>query len=963
MELERFLAADRRRGFMLDCAPLLRITLIRTSSSDYRFVLTFHHMLLDGWSLQRLNAEFITLYRAHCLGRDVTLEPVRPYRDYISWLQAQDLGKAEAYWRNRLAGFCSPTDLRIHNLRSETEVGQYHEHIHTISVELTATLRDFTQKYRVTLNTLVQAAWAVLLARYSGEDNVLFGSVVSGRSAMLPGVEIMLGLFINTIPVRVNVPPDATIAAWLESVQAEQIAAREFEHAPLVEVQGWSEVPRGTPLFETVLAMENYPIAAPVENGLASDIRHFQRTNYPLTVGVLPQAEMQVIFLYNHRFDAETIVRMAGHFERLLEDIAADPQRRVSELSLLSRAEEHQLLVEWNRTATPYPRHAGLAELFEQQVRATPAAPAALFDGKTCSYLELDCRANWLAHALRARGVGRGTVVGVCLEPSLAMLAAVLAILKADAAYLPLDPGYPPERLAFMLDDLGCRLVLTHNHLAPALAGAPSVEPLCLDDMALTGESPAAPARQAGPDDLAYVMYTSGSTGRPKGVCVPQRAVVRLVRGTDYLQLDASDRVAALSNFSFDAATFEIWGALLNGACLVGVRRDIALAPRELARELRAQAITTLFLTTALFHQVAAAEPTAFAALRCMLFGGSPIDVRRVRAVLTVGPPERLLHVYGPTENTTFSTWHLVQAVPEDARTVPIGRPLANSRAYVLDSQQRLVPIGVPGELYVGGDGLARGYWARDALTAERFVADPFAAAPGARLYRTGDLVRWRADGALEFLGRLDEQVKIRGFRVEPGEVEAALLEHPAVREAVVLAHSEPDRETRLVAYVVGADNGPEPADLRAHLMRKLPDWMIPTVFMRIDAIPLTANGKPDRSAVGPFDSNRPELTETFLEPRTELELSLAALWREVLGVERVGINDDFFQLGGHSLLATQLISRLRDEFDVEVPFDQFFERPTIAGIVKVIGILQWITRPLEARNGEGTELFEEGEL
>ncbi|HEX2077204.1 MAG TPA: amino acid adenylation domain-containing protein, partial [Longimicrobium sp.] len=565
-------------------------------------------------------------------------------------------------------------------------------------------------------------------------------------------------------------------------------------------------------------------------------------------------------------------------------------------------------------------------ELFEAQVRERPGAVALVWGGAELTYQELAARANRLAHHLVRRGVGPETRVGVLLERSAELIVALLAVLKAGGCYVPLDPAYPPERLALMLADAGASVLVARGGLASDLE-APHAAVVDLDVLAdaLAAEPDDPPRSGASPENLAYIVYTSGSTGKPKGVMVAHRHVVQLVCETDYVRFAPGDRVAQASNASFDALTFEAWGALLNGATLVGIGRDVLLSPRALREFLRGNGITTLYQTTALLNQLSREQPDIFAPLREVLFGGQAADAESVRRVLASGKPKRLLHMYGPTETTAWCSWEAVEHLDEDALTVSVGRPTGNQRIYLLDSALQPVPIGVPGEAWVGGDGVVRGYLDRPALTAERFVPDPFTAEPGARMYRTGDRLRWTADGVLEFLGRLDAQVKIRGFRIEPGEVESVLSAHAGVREARVIVRGDAPGEARLVAYVVG---GVDAEELREHLRRSLPEYMVPAAFVGLERLPVTPNGKLDVKALPAPELGSAE--ERYVAPRTPVEEVLAGIWSEVLRIERVGRRDNFFELGGHSLLAVQVISRVRQVLAVEAELGQVFTRPVL---------------------------------
>jgi amino acid adenylation domain-containing protein len=938
-------------------------------------VWSFHHLLLDGWSLPLVLNEAFGCYEALARGRELEPGIARPYRDYLAWLGRQDRHAAEAYWREQLAGFRAPTPLGVDRGAGRAGDGEADiaEQSVQVSAAATAALKALGRRQQITLSSMVQGAWGLLLSRYSGEREVVFGVTVSGRPAGLPGVESMVGLFINTLPMRVKVSPEQPLVGWLKGVQAQQVEQRQYEYSPLVEIQGWSQVDTRQPLFETLLAFENYPVDASGLRQRSSvlqiqGLRVDERTNYPVTVVATPGPKLSLRAIYDReRFDDETIVRMLGHLTTMLEGIAARPEETLSELPLLTEGERHQVLVEWNATQSDYPR-GSIAELFEAQVERTPAGVAVAFGGESLSYGELNGRANQLARHLKGLGVGPEARVAICAERSLEMVVGLLGILKAGGAYVPLDPSYPKERLAFMLEDSRVEVLLTQERMLGSLPEHGG-RVVCLDRdwPRIEEESGANLPGGGGGDELAYVIYTSGSTGIPKGVAVSHRAVNRLVLNTDYVEVKATDRIAQASNASFDAATFEVWGALLNGACVVGVSRDVSLSPRELGAALREQGVTILFLTTALFNAVAREDVGAFSGLRHLLFGGEAVDPATVREVRRRGSPGRLLHVYGPTETTTFATWHRVEDVAEGASTVPIGRPIANTRVYVLDDALRPVPVGVAGELFIGGDGLARGYLGRSELTAEKFVPDPFGVEGGERLYRTGDLVRWLADGTIEFLGRIDTQVKIRGFRVELGEIESVLGAHPAVRDVVVLAREDAPGEKRLVAYVTAVrEPSPSVAELRSYLLEKVPAYMVPSAFVCLESLPLNPNGKVDRRAL-PAPEGRPDLEQALVPPRNDLEKEIAAIWRDVLHLDDVGVHDNFFDLGGHSLTLLRVHGKIRGRMrNADVKIVDLFQYPTVGALAAYLSAAEVgesaAPGPRErARGGELTRAGEEG--
>ncbi len=961
-QLESFLQADRRQGFDLAKAPLMRLVLIRLAEHSYHFIWSFHHLLLDGWSASRLFNEVFTLYEARCRGEDLPLAADRPYRDYIAWLQQQDLGQAETYWRQTLRGFTTPTRLFFDRLpgSGSSPEHEYAEQQVQLSPAATTALQALARQYQVTLNTLVQGAWAILLSRYSGEADVLFGAVVSGRPADLSGVETMMGLFINTLPVRVTVSPQITLAAWLKTLQTRQIEARHYEYSPLAQVQGWSEVARGQALFESILIFENYPVSQPSsaqgQHITIRNVHFFEKTNYPLTIIVEPGPALWLRFSYDSDyFDHAAISRILGHFQTLLEGMVDQPAARLSDLSILTAAEQRQLLVEWNNTAADYPQEQCLHHLFEARVAQIPEANALTYQSETLTYGELNRRANQLAHYLRAQGIGPEVIVGLCVERSLEMVVGLLGILKASAAYLPLDPTYPPDRLAWMLADTQTPLLLTQQRLIKKLPRH-SARLVCLDRdwPTITQHSADNPAGEVTPQNLAYVLFTSGSTGQPKGVAIEHHSPVALVAWAGQIfTADDLAGVLASTSINFDLSVFELFVPLSWGGRVILVENALHLPTLPAA------------------HQVTLVNTVPSAMTELLRLGDLPLSVRTVNLAGEPLRPElvqqlyrqksvqRVFDLYGPSEDTTYSTF----ALRSSQGPATIGRPVANTQVYLLDAQLQPVPIGVPGELYLGGAGLARGYLNRPGLTAEKFIPNPFSSAAngqrpiateevptfnglpsvvGSRLYKTGDLARYLPDGNIEFLGRLDHQIKIRGFRVELGEIEAALRRHPAVREAVMLFRSNQDGsdQKQLVAYLVThPGDRPRNSDLRNFLKQTLPDYMIPSSFVFLAALPLTPNGKIDRKALPAPDSARPEVSESYTLPRYPTEEMLATIWAEILGLERVGIHDDFFELGGHSLLATQLVLRVREVFQVELSLREFFTTATVAGLAQAIDL------------------------
>ncbi len=945
--LQAFKQAELEQQVPLNQTPLMRWTLIQLQADCYELVWSHHHLVTDGWSLSVILQEVLAFYQAIDAGKDISLAPVRPYRDYIAWLQKQDLTQAKVFWQKSLDGFAAPTplvvDRRLPHHRA-LEKSAYAEGY--LSAKTTAALQLLAKANAFTLNTIVQGAWALLLSRYSGESDILFGATVSGRTPTLSGIESMVGLFINTVPVRVEVPAAGQLLPWLQQLFSQQRERDLYSYSPLVEIQANSQVAEGMPLFESLLVFENYPLDEASKHKFGdleiSKVTGVEQTNYPLTAIVIPGSQLFIRIIYDaERFEADTISRMLGHLQTLLEAIASNPYQRLSEIALLTKAEKYQLLEEWNDTKTNYPADKCIGRLFEEQVDKNPQAIAAIYEDGQLTYQQLNSRANQLARHLQSLGVKPEVLVGVYIERGLDTIVAMLGILKAGGAYLPLDPTYPQERLAYMIEDAAVSVLLTKSELTAKLPSY-QVKVVCLDDAKLISDySTDNPTTAVTSSNLAYVIYTSGSTGKPKGVAVPQQAIVRLVKQTNYLQLRQNECFAQASNANFDAATFEIWGALLNGYKLVGLTKEIMLSPEQLREHLTRYQITILFITTALFNQLVSAQTDIFTSLRTILFGGEAINPSWVEAVLKNGPPERLLHVYGPTESTTFATWYLIRQVPAGATNIPIGRPLSNTTLYVLDPHQQPVPIGVPGELYIGGDGLARGYLNRPELTQQKFVANPFSINPS-RLYKTGDLVGYLPDGNIEFMGRIDKQVKIRGFRIELGEIESVLSGHNAVQKSVVVVREDDGKDRHLVAYIVlnEAKNSLQQneliQELQFYLKQKLPNFMLPSFYVCLEDLPLTPNGKINRDALPPPDP-KTQLKAIYVEPKTDTEKRIAAIWQELLSVDKVGIDDNFFNLGGHSLLATQMISRLRAAFEIDLPLRTVFDRPTVAALASVI--------------------------
>ncbi|WP_420803558.1 amino acid adenylation domain-containing protein [Saccharothrix deserti] len=920
--LRELLAEDRAQGLDLGVAPLMRVAIARLSPTSVQVLWTFHHVLLDGWSVFHVLSDVLN---------PGELPERRPFRDYVAWLVRQrDDDAAEAHWRRVLGTFDSPTPLPADRTAPHGTSSQ------RLSVELTATeseqLYEFARRHRLTPSAIVQGAWALLLARSSGRRDVCFGATVSGRPADLPGVDGITGIFINTLPVRVQVDGAAPVADWLRSLQDGQVESRRFEHVPLTRIQGWSGVERGTDLFDSVVVFENYPAdlseALGHEGVGLRELSAVETTSFPLGATVYPAERLGVLLGYEPAmFDATTVERLGERLRRLLVGLVEDPDRPLADVPWLSEAEIRQVLVDWNGSAARTPITDTIPSLFAAQAARTPNAVAVTCEGTNLTYRELDEHANRLAHHLIAAGAGPETLVALKFPRSADLVVAILGVLKAGAAYLPLDVSYPADRISYMITD--SRPIHTLERL-PDLTGLPST-------------APNVPAR---PDQAAYVIYTSGSTGKPKGVVVPHANVVRLFSATDHWFGFGPDDVWTLfHSYAFDFSVWELWGALLHGGRLVVVPHEVSRSPRDFARLIADERVTVLNQTPSAFHPLLAEAPDLD--VRYVIFGGEALDVRKLDAWRGRGA---LVNMYGITETTVHVTWSAVPSSGHDSsghdssghdssghdssghdssgHDGSIGVPIPDLRVYVLDDDLKPVPPGVPGEMYVAGPGVARGYLNRPGLTAQRFPANPFGP-PGDRMYRTGDLARW-ADGRLDYLGRADQQVKIRGFRVELGEVEAALLAHPGVAQVVVVAN-----EHRLVAYFV-PDKPTTASELRDHTSRVLPDHMVPAAFVALDSLPLTANGKLDRVAL-PAPERDAVTSDEYVAPRTETEEAIAAIWADVLGVNRVGVEDSFFALGGDSIRGLHITARTKAAFDVDLSPRDVLTARTVSALAELV--------------------------
>ncbi len=935
--LRELMESENRKGFDLRQPPLMRLWLIHVAEEEHQMVWSHHHMLLDGWSVPVLVQEVFACYEALRYGEAVQLPRPRPYRDFIAWLQEQELTVAESFWRRLLRGFRTPTPLGIEcsGRVTKPEHRRYAEASMRFSEPASDGFHQFVQRHRLTLNSLLQGGWAALLGRYSGEPGVVFGAVSAGRPATLAGVDKMLGLFINTLPVRVAMPNGEPAVDWLLALQEQQAEARQFEHTPLPQVHAWSEIHLGTPLFESLFVFENYPVrdlvAEQAKMSLSiADVRFEDRNSYPLSVLSGPGAQVSLRVAYDEsRFDSTTAQRLLGHFATLLRELTADAGRPVTELPLLDAVERQQLLVEVNATTAPTIAGRTLHGLFEAQAARTPDSVALVAGNQRVSYRELDAKARCIAHYLEELGVGPEVPVGIFLRRTPAMVAALLGVLKAGGAYMGLDPDLPASRIEFMLADAGSTVVITEWLLRDRLPGC-GAQLVGLEAIPEPAEPlPVTEPRPYG--DLAYLIYTSGSTGRPKGVAIEHRSAVALMDWAAGVFRPAElAGVLAGSSIGFDLSVFEIFATLTLGGMVI--LADSTLALHTLANASQVTLVNTVPTVLAGLLRQGGLPPS----VRVVCTAGETLPQNVAEEVYRTTAVETLYNLYGPTEDTTYSTWTPVER--DISRPPSIGRPFPNTRVYLLDRWLEPVPAAVAGEVFLAGDGLARGYLGRPALTAERFLPDQFGG-PGERMYRTGDLARWLPDGRLDFVARTDHQVKIRGYRIELGEIEAVLQEHPDVAGAVVLVQQEATGEKVLVAYFTARQEPPPTAQqLRTFARRQLPDPMVPGRMIRLPELPRTANGKVDRDALArPAEPAKASKTHGYTAPRSVLEEVLAEMWAELLRCERVGIDDDFFDLGGDSLLAVQLMARLRATFPAELTASALFSSSTVAQLAQAL--------------------------
>ncbi|NOQ25416.1 MAG: amino acid adenylation domain-containing protein, partial [Bacteroidales bacterium] len=918
---------DKKRGFILDQDILLRVSLLQIDNNEYELIWSNHHILMDGWCLSIINNDFFEIYNSLLNNRTLKLNSVTPFKEYVKWLDGIDKNTSLEYWKEYLSGYEEQASLPNLSKKGK-EFVQQKEHLQ-LSKEVSAKFQKIASENNVTANIILQSVWAIVLGKYSNKEDIVFGSVVSGRPSEIYGVESIVGLFINNVPVRIQFSQDIEFSTLIKRVQNSNLDSETHHFISLAEIQAQSVLKQN--LIDHILVFENYPIAEKMEsldgdneqlNIQISGVDTFEQTNYNLTISASLSDVLHVDFIYNANiFDSETMKSLKIHFENVIHHIVSDSELRISAIDILTEEEKHQLLYDFNKTETEYPKDKTIHQLFEEQVKQFPDKLALEYENKTFTYQELNEESNKVANCLRKRNVFNEQLVGLMVNRSPEMIIGILGILKSGGAYVPIDPEYPKERINHLIKDSGVTILLSTEGFEKLYDF--SGEIILLDGAIVNKSSINFNIIKNASNNLAYVMYTSGSTGQPKGVEVEHKNVVRLVKNTNYFPFSQGHKILQTGAPVFDATTFEIWGALLNGGCLHIPDNEIILNTELFGKCIKENTITTVWLTSSLFNLLAEEDINVFSSLSYLLVGGDVLSVKYINKVKEANKKLVLINGYGPTENTTFSTCFKIEK--EYIGSIPIGKPISNSTAYILDKHNKIQPIGVSGELLVGGDGIARRYLNNPELTREKFIPHPFK--KGERLYKTGDLAKWLPDGNIEFLGRIDHQVKIRGFRIEVGEIEHVLLKHENIKESVVLA-LENNGEKYLCAYVICKEELNH-EELRAYMSAQVPDYMIPSYFVQLEKLPLTSNGKVNRRAL---PSPEIKAGDDYEAPSNEIEENLLEIWSEVLNIEKedISVNTNFFSIGGHSLKATVLTSNIHKEIGVEFPLRDVFLYSTI---------------------------------
>ena len=942
-ELQKIVSQEVQKPFQLSTGPLIRTSLVKMGANDYFFLLSMHHIITDGWSMNIFFKELSTLYEDFSRGLPGSLPNLKiQYADYSvwqrQWLKGNKLQVQLDYWKEKLAGYSThhiPTDYP----RSSVQTFNGTLKNFAFSSFFSKALKDICQKEQVTMFMVLLAIFKILVFRMTGQRDILVGSPISGRTRT--ELEGIIGFFVNTLIFRTQIDQQDSFLDVLQKVKQSALEAYSHQDLPfemLVEQLHPERNLSRNPLFQVMFQVLSNR-GAKVEDKVKYPEIDTASAKFDLTISFndYPKQLTGSIEYNTDLFKPSTVQRLIEMYRHLVQQVIESPSVLCRQMSLVPAADYQQAIQNAKDARTPYPAHASLAELFHQTAAKYSDKIACIYGENKITYSELDQKSSQFAHYLvHHLHLQREDPVGICLERSTDFIISILGIIKAGACYLPLDLDYPEKRLALMVEDAQVVAVIS-NHPHTRLLENMTAPLIILDEKRaqINAEPTTLPQVKISSDMLAYIMYTSGSTGTPKGISIPHKGIIRLVSNTNYVHLRSEDTIAQASNTSFDASTFEIWGTLLHGATMIGIEKTVSVSPKDYFQKIEQHGINTLFLTTALFNQFAQQAPWAFRSMNQVLFGGEAVNPKWVHEIMQNSPLRRLLHVYGPTESTTFATWFQVGNTNKTDKSVPIGRPISNTHTYILDAYLELVPKGVPGELYIGGDGLARGYRHKPAHTAAHFLPDPFSPEPGARMYRTKDIVKEDENGNIVFIGRVDNQVKLRGFRIELGEIEAHLKAHDQIKEAVVLLKEYQKGNRRLIGYLLLTDQtGFSVEELKNELKRKIPEYMIPRNFIILDKFPITPNGKVDHKKLPePAPESMNKGRKRFAKAATKTQQVISDIWKEVLNVQEVSIHDNFFDIGGHSLLIAQVNNRLQERLGRDIPLIDLFQFPTISSL------------------------------
>ncbi|MGE5400377.1 MAG: amino acid adenylation domain-containing protein, partial [Ignavibacteriales bacterium] len=924
---------EQQKGFDMTKAPLMRFVLAQTGAESFYFLWTYHHILLDGWSMPILFREVLLRYEAISSNKYYYNKPTRTYRDYVVWLKKQKQHEAEEFWRKILGDLNTPTML----LKNENKIGEkgiFAETNVTLSKDLTKEIQKYAGRLQLTMNTIVQGAWALLLSLYSQQNDIVFGTTVSGRPVDLPGAESIIGLLINTLPVRVKISPEITLKSWLSELQKLQIEMRQYEYSPLIDIQKLTKIPNSQQLFESILVFENYPADAlrntEIKNIQINDIQFAEKTNYPLSliVGLSDTLHLRLIYDLNH-LDPVVASNMQENLITILGSLISSEEILLGDINLISERERSQLLQYSRNDGQILQDNYCLHKLFEQQAARTPDNIAVVFGEKKLSYAELNQRSNQLANYLNHIGIRNESFVGVLVSRSAEMIIAVLGVLKSGAAYVPIDTSIPDDRLNYIVADSGLKIIITQSIYDEKVRGLNTINIDTEWDI-IAKEDSSNTSSVCFQEDLAYVIYTSGSTGKPKGVLISHIGATNFVKEFSRIgTIDSTHKVLQFFSLGFDGSVADIFSALINGAPLYIPDKMTVLDYRKLEQFIRTNSLSVTIMTPSILAMLNMEE---IASLKVIIAGG---EICSSELAVKLMDGRNFINAYGPTETAVGVSMYEVKSCSEDTVSVPIGKPIANTKMLILDKDYRLVPTGCVGELFIGGYGVSRGYLNKADLTAEKFVPNPYSDCPGERVFKTGDLVRLLPDGNIEFIERLDMQVKIRGFRIELGEIELVIRHCEGVRDVTVNVTKDSIYEKAIIAYIIPEDEAVfDIAKVRESIKKNLPHYMNPNKYVLLKEFPINSNGKIDKNALPEPDKQSWGESEEYLAPRDAWELNLVRIWEEVLNIHPIGIKDNFFDLGGHSLQAIRLMDLIQEKLNVTIPLVTIYQNPTIETLV-----------------------------